>query len=81
MKQLESGFKRTIHWNKYQSKISEQAQNRYLGFLIDRSFQGVNRLSILSSEDKDHQKKLRAIFCSDCRNKRLQCYDRWKKFL
>ena len=34
LKQLESGFKRTINWNKYQSKITEQAQNRYFKFLI-----------------------------------------------
>ena len=27
-KQLESGFQRTINWNKYQSKIKELAQNR-----------------------------------------------------
>ena len=30
MKQSESGFKRTINWSKYQSKLTEQAQNRYL---------------------------------------------------
>ena len=27
LKQLESGFKRTINWNKFQSKIITQAQN------------------------------------------------------
>ena len=26
LKQLESGFKRTVNWNKYQSKNSSQAQ-------------------------------------------------------
>ena len=30
LKQLEPGFKRTINWNKYQSKITEQTQNRHL---------------------------------------------------
>ena len=35
-KQLESGFKRTINWNKYQSKLTDQEQNRH------SSFQGVN---------------------------------------
>ena len=29
LKQLKSHFKRTINWNKYQSKISEKTQNRY----------------------------------------------------
>ena len=53
LKQLESSFKRIINWNKYQSKITEQTQNRYLDFLIDPSFQGVNRLFVLSFEDKN----------------------------
>ena len=48
LKQLESGFKRTINWNKYQSKTTNQVQNRYLDFLIDASFPGVNRLYVLS---------------------------------
>ena len=29
LKQLESGFKITINWNKYQYKAINQAQNRY----------------------------------------------------
>ena len=53
MNQLESGFKKRINWNKYQSKITEQTKNPYLDFLIDPSFQGVNRLLVLSFEDKD----------------------------
>ena len=36
--QLKSGRKRIINWNKYQSKISPEAQNRYLDFLISHSF-------------------------------------------
>ena len=39
--QLKSGFKRTTNWNKYQSKVTIQVQNRYLDYLIDTSFQGV----------------------------------------
>ena len=27
LKQLESGFKRTVNWNKYQSKTTNQVQN------------------------------------------------------
>ena len=34
LKQLESGFKRTINWNKYQLKVAQQTQNRNLDFLI-----------------------------------------------
>ena len=43
LKQLESGFKGTTNSNKYQSKGTQEARNTYLDFLIDPSFQGVNR--------------------------------------
>ena len=43
-KNLESGFKRKINWNKYLPKTTNQARNRCLDFLIDASFQEVNRL-------------------------------------
>ena len=33
--QLESGFKRIINYDKYQSKLMEQAQYKYLDYLID----------------------------------------------
>ena len=46
LKQFESGFRRAFNWNKYQSKKPQQAQNRYLHFLIDPSFQGLNRLFV-----------------------------------
>ena len=52
-KQLESGFKRTINWNKYLAKTTNQARNRYLDYLIDPSFHGVNRLFVLSFLDDD----------------------------
>ena len=52
LKQLESGFKRTMDRNKYQSIKTNQAQNKYLDFSIDPSFQGVNRLFVLSFEDR-----------------------------
>ena len=50
LKQLESGFKKN---NKYLVKTTNQAQNRYLDYLIDPSFQGVNRLFVLSFKDAD----------------------------
>ena len=51
MKQLESGFKRIINWNRYLSKKSIEAQNKYLDFLVGACFQGVNRLFALSFKD------------------------------
>ena len=47
---LKSGFKRTINWNKYQSSTKILAQNRYLNYMIDPGFQGVDRLFVLSFE-------------------------------
>ena len=52
LEQLKSGFKRTINWNKYQTKVSSERVNQYLDFLIDLSFQGVNRLFVLSFENE-----------------------------
>ena len=47
LEQLKSDVKRTINWNKYQMKVSTERINRYLDFLIDPTFQGVNRLFVL----------------------------------
>ena len=44
LQQLKSGFKRRINWNRYQLKVSPERQNQYLDFLIDPSFQGVNKI-------------------------------------
>ena len=41
--QLKSGFERSINWNKYQSD-----PKTYLNYLVDPSFQGVNKLFVLS---------------------------------
>ena len=42
--QLQSGFKRTIGWNKYLSKPELLPQNPNLNHLIEPNFQGVTRL-------------------------------------
>ena len=51
--QLESSFKRTLNWNEYLVKTTNQARNRYLDYLIGPSFQGVNRLFVFSFKDDD----------------------------
>ena len=54
LQQLKSGFKKkTISWNKYESSIKIFAQNRYLNYLINPSFQGVNRLFVLPFENEN----------------------------
>ena len=46
--QLNSGFKRTISWNKYLAKPELLAQNAKLNHLIEPSFQGINKLFYFS---------------------------------
>ena len=53
LQQLKSDFKRTINWNKYESDVKKYTQNRYLNHLISPSFQGVNRLFVLSFENEN----------------------------
>ena len=52
LKQSKSGFKRTINCNKYQPKVSTERPNQYLDFLIEPSFQGVNRPFVLSFQNE-----------------------------
>ena len=53
--QLKNGFKRTITWNKYLIKPELLAQDANLNHLIEPSFQGVNRLFVLTFEYDDHR--------------------------
>ena len=54
LQQLKSGFKRIVNWNKYQVEISKtERQIQYLDFLINPSFQGVNRRFVLSFEKQN----------------------------
>ena len=53
--QLKSDFKRKISWDKYLAKPELLAQNANLNYLIEPSFQGVNRLFALAFEhDNDN---------------------------
>ena len=48
-KQVNEGFKRSVYWNEYKSKIETKTadNNNVRRFPLDASFQGVNRLFIL----------------------------------
>ena len=70
LEQLKSGFKRTINRNKYQSKISTKRSNQSSDYLIDPSFQGVNRLFVLSFENEGQRTKLQRILSFDSRNEK-----------
>ena len=62
LKKLESGFKRTINWNKYLAKATNKVQNRYSVYLIEPSFQGVNRLFVLAFEDDNGRESLKRYY-------------------
>ena len=51
LQQLKSGFKRAINCNKYLSKPELLAQYPNLNYLVELSFQGVNRLFALAFEN------------------------------
>ena len=53
LQQLKPGFKRTINWNEHELSVKTVAQNRHLNYLINPSFQGVNRLFVLSFENEN----------------------------
>ena len=53
-KQLNDGFKRSIHWNQYVSKPFPETPHKRTGitrFALDAAFQGVNILFVLAFED------------------------------
>ena len=60
--QLKSGFEITNYLNKYQPKLSPEGPNQYLDFLIDPSFQGLNKHFVLLYENKDDRKVSAAYY-------------------
>ena len=53
--QLKSAFKRKISWNRYLAKPELLAQNSTLNYLIEPSFQGVNRRFVLAFENDEQR--------------------------
>ena len=53
LQQLKSNFKRKNNWNKYESGVKTFVKNRYLNYLTNPSFQGVNRLFVLCFENEN----------------------------
>ena len=54
LEQLRTGFKRTIKWSKYRSKMTDQTKNN-LNYLIDPTFTKINRLFVLSFENENDE--------------------------
>ena len=53
LEQLKAGFKRTIKWNKYRSQMTTHAKTNNFNYLIDPTFNKVNRLFVLSFENEE----------------------------
>ena len=53
LEQLKSGFKRTIKWNNHRSEMTNQTKTNNLNYLIDPTFNKVNRLFALLFENKE----------------------------
>ena len=58
-KQLDEGFKRSVYWNEYKSKIETKNldANNVTKFTLDASFQGVNRLLVLAFDNTENGNK------------------------
>ena len=59
-KQLNEGFKRSVYWNKYKSKIETKTadNDNITRFPLDVSFQVVNRLFVLAFNNTDDTTKV-----------------------
>ena len=59
LENIKQGFKRTISWDKYRSKITTQTKSNNLDYLIeldynfDPTFRNINRLFLLSFRNGD----------------------------
>ena len=64
LKLLDEGFKRPVYWNKYKvidnKRIDIAANNdeKYIGELLDSSYQGVKRLFVLAYNNKEGDNKI-----------------------
>ena len=73
--QLKSGFKRTINSNKYISKPKLLRQNGNFNHLVQTSFQGIDRLFVLSFKNNAQRTSNKRYYLRKGRSKRLQCYN------
>ena len=62
LRQLKSCFKRVINWNKYLLKPKSFRRNANLNYLVEPSFQGINKLFVLAFEG-DTQRTSQSGYC------------------
>ena len=51
--QLKTWFKKTIKWNKYRSEMTKQIKTNNLNYLVDPTFNKVNRLFVLLFKNEE----------------------------
>ena len=75
LQELKSGFKSVISWNKYLSKPELLRQNPKLNYLVEPSFQGINRLFVLAFENDTQRTSHSGYYLPNIETKRLQHHD------
>ena len=75
LEQLKSGFKRTIKWNKYRSEMTNQTKTNNLNYLIDLTFNKVNRLFVLSFEKEEDRTSLSKYYTPKVEIKDFNFFD------
>ena len=71
--QLKSGFKRTIKWNKYWWEVTNQTKTNNLNYLIDPTFNKVNRLFFLSFENEEDRTSFSKYYTPKVETKISMC--------
>ena len=64
LNQIKLGFKRTIRCNKNRSEMTNQAKTNNLNYLIDPTYNKVNRLFVLSFENEDDRPSFSKYYTS-----------------
>ena len=79
LEQLKSGFKRTIKWNRYRSEMTNQTKTNNLNYLIDSTFNKINRLFVLSFENEEDRTSFSKYYTPKVEIKDFNG-NRWKEF-
>ena len=64
LEQLKSGFKGTMKWNKYRPEMTNQTKSNNSNYSIDPTFNKVNRLFVLSFENKEDRTSFSKYYTS-----------------
>ena len=62
LEQSKTGFKRTIKWNKERLEMTNQTKNTNLNYLVDPTFNKVNRLFVISFENEEDRTSFSKYF-------------------